>query len=98
MDRSVNNKGSIFSQAFGGLNYYDKIDRPDLVIDVPCTLAELYKGAAKSVKYEKKVHSLYYIGFKRGWTFIIDTKQIKTPINKTRIRKINSSPLQIIRK
>jgi len=51
LDQKVIQKGSIFSHAFGALNYKDTYPNQDLIVKVPCTLAELYQGVAKRSVY-----------------------------------------------
>ncbi len=38
LDQKVLQKGSIFSSAFGALNYKDTYPNDDLIVTVPCTL------------------------------------------------------------
>ena len=67
MDQKIIQKGSIFSSAFGALNYTDTSPNEDLIVDVACTLNELYQGVAKKVAYERKVHNLVNKDIKFGW-------------------------------
>lgn len=55
-DRELNNEGSLFSHAFGAQNYDRKKTVDDLVLDLPCTLVELYNGCSKQVDYSRTVH------------------------------------------
>lgn len=55
LDQKVIQKGSIFSHAFGALNYKDTYPNHDLIVKVPCTLSELYRGVAKKSTYKRKV-------------------------------------------
>ncbi len=57
LDQKIIQKGSIFSHAFGALNYKDTYPNSDLVVEVPCTLSELYCGVAKRSTYNRKVRS-----------------------------------------
>lgn len=52
--------GSMFNHAFGGLNYQDQEARPDLVVEVSCSLNELYTGHPKEVEYSKKVINVIF--------------------------------------
>ena len=56
-DKSITGKGSMFSHAFGSLNYKEEHKNNDLVVMVPCSLSELYLGVAKKVSYERNVHT-----------------------------------------
>lgn len=50
-----NKNGSMFSSAFGGL--YSKEDSPsdNLVVELECSLDELYNGCLKKLVYERRV-------------------------------------------
>lgn len=58
LDQKIIQKGSIFSSAFGTLNYKDTYPNEDLIVKVPCTLSELYQGVAKKSTYKRKVLNL----------------------------------------
>ena len=45
---------SIFGSAYGGLNKPEDAKLPDIIIDLPCTLEELYNGCIKNVKFLKQ--------------------------------------------
>lgn len=45
----------MFGFAFGGLNYQGPTSIDDLVVNVECTLNELYSGCSKEVRYERRV-------------------------------------------
>lgn len=46
--------GSIFGTAFGGLNQIPEKENDDIFVDLECTLEELYNGAFKEIKYNKR--------------------------------------------
>ena len=55
LDLKINTEGSLFGHAFGGLENKEKFVCQHLVVKVPCNLEELYRGATKTVKYDRKV-------------------------------------------
>jgi DnaJ-class molecular chaperone len=55
LDQKAIQKGSIFSHAFGALNYQNNYQNPDLIVTIACTLPELYQGVAKKCEYKRKV-------------------------------------------
>lgn len=55
VDSDISEKGSLFSHAYGGLNYKSMEILEDLFVPVPCTLNELYLGVAKKVGYGRRV-------------------------------------------
>jgi DnaJ family protein B protein 13 len=55
LDLKLNTEGSLFGHAFGGLDNKEAFVCEPLVVKVPCKLEELYRGATKTVKYERKV-------------------------------------------
>src|SRR3569623_180864 len=50
-----NEKGSMFSSAFGGQYAKAKEPIPHLEVDLECTLEELYNGYVKKLTYQRKV-------------------------------------------
>ena len=51
LDLRINTEGSLFGHAFGGLENKSAFKCQSLVVQVPCMLEELYKGATKTVLY-----------------------------------------------
>lgn len=62
LDLKINTEGSLFGHAFGGLENKSEFKCQSLVVQVPCTLEELYKGATKTVLYERKVQLSINLG------------------------------------
>jgi DnaJ family protein B protein 13 len=54
-DKELDNEGSLFSHAFGAQNYQKAKATNDLIIDLPCTLVELYNGCSKTVSFSQTV-------------------------------------------
>lgn len=57
LDLQLNTEGSLFGHAFGGLENKANFVCEHLVVKVPCKLEELYRGATKTVQYQRKVKS-----------------------------------------
>jgi DnaJ homolog subfamily B member 13 len=55
LDLKLNTEGSLFGHAFGGLESKAVFVCEPLVVKVPCRLEELYRGAIKTVQFERKV-------------------------------------------
>ena len=66
-DKEIIERGSLFSNAFGALNYKDDTKYDDLIVEVGCTLNELYTGVAKQISYERKVQNILILGVKSRW-------------------------------
>lgn len=47
--------GSLFGQAYGGINYPGLAKQPPLVVNVECSLNELYNGCSKEIEFERIV-------------------------------------------
>jgi DnaJ-class molecular chaperone len=50
-----NKNGSMFSSAFGGLYAKEESQPENLVVELECTLEELYNGCIKKLSYERRV-------------------------------------------
>lgn len=55
LDLTPSVSGSILGHAFGGLEHNKNFVNEDLIVPVPCTLEELYKGAERTVHFQRKV-------------------------------------------
>jgi DnaJ-class molecular chaperone len=54
-DYNVTEIGSMFRGPPDGIEPIEKTRQPDLIVKIPCTIAELYNGCIKSVAYEREV-------------------------------------------
>lgn len=52
-DRMEDDWGSAFSSAYGGQNVREVPPLEDIIVDLECTLEELYNGCIKKVTYQK---------------------------------------------
>jgi len=50
-----NQNGSMFSSSFGGLYAKEEAQEENLVVELECTLEELYNGCIKKLSYERRV-------------------------------------------
>ena len=54
-DYNVTEIGTMFREPFDGVEELEKSRPEDLVIEVPCTLLELYNGCNKTISYSRRV-------------------------------------------
>lgn len=53
LEKDTDNQGSMFGFSFGSQNFKEVRKPDDLVVEVPCTLVELYSGCSKEVKFDR---------------------------------------------
>jgi DnaJ-class molecular chaperone len=53
LEKDTDNQGSMFGFSFGSQNFKEIRKPSDLVVEVPCTLVELFSGCSKKVNFDR---------------------------------------------